>query len=191
MPLLIFLLFALVPIVEIGIFIEVGGLIGLWPTIAIVILTAAAGTVLLRSQGLAVLRKAQEDLNAGRMPVAQLYHGLLLFFAGALLLTPGFLTDTIGLLLFVPALRAWIGKSLFERLLRTGRFTVRTYGGRPGGESGRPGPGGGPTRGAGSGPVIEGEFETVDDARPEDTDRRPSERDGGGTWRPPEDGRDG
>ena len=71
-PLVIFILFLSIPIIEIGLFISVGGMIGLWPTLAIVILTAILGTALLRRQGLSVLRQAQADLDAGRVPLARI-----------------------------------------------------------------------------------------------------------------------
>jgi UPF0716 protein FxsA len=109
---IIFILLLGVPMVEIGVFIEVGGLIGLWPTIAVIFITAAIGTGLLRTQGLAVMYRAQEAMSRGEMPLAQVFDGLCLLFAGALLLTPGFVTDAVGFLLFMPPLRALLGRGL-------------------------------------------------------------------------------
>jgi UPF0716 family protein affecting phage T7 exclusion len=100
--------FIAVPIVEIAVFIEVGGRIGVWSTVGVVILTAVMGTALLRQQGLSVLFRIQENLEANRMPVQELFDGVCLVLAGALLLTPGFVTDAIGFLLFVPPFRRWL-----------------------------------------------------------------------------------
>ena len=93
------------PLIEIAVFIEVGGWIGLWPTIAIVILTAMIGTALLRAQGIATLNRARQQMDRGALPARELFDGLCLLFAGALLLTPGFVTDAVGFLLFVPPVR--------------------------------------------------------------------------------------
>ena len=103
---LIFLLLVAMPIVEIALFIQVGGWLGLWPTVAIVILTAAIGTVLLRAQGLAALGELQRQLGAGEDPSATLAHGAMILVAGVLLLTPGFFTDGVGFLLLLPPVRA-------------------------------------------------------------------------------------
>lgn len=104
----LFLLFLIVPLIEIALFIQVGGIIGLWWTLAIVILTAALGTFLVRSQGLAVmeqLRGSFENLNDPTEPLA---HGAMVLFSGALLLTPGFFTDAVGFALMVPGIRGKI-----------------------------------------------------------------------------------
>ncbi|MCZ6846407.1 MAG: FxsA family protein, partial [Alphaproteobacteria bacterium] len=89
MALWFLLAFIGVPLVEIALFIKVGGLIGLWPTIAIVIATAVAGTALIRRQGLNTLQRAQQEMDAQRLPVRELFDGICLIFAGAMLLTPG------------------------------------------------------------------------------------------------------
>jgi UPF0716 protein FxsA len=102
----IFLLLVAVPIIEIALFIQVGGWLGLWPTIGIVILTAALGTMLLRAQGLAALGELQRRLAAGEDPSATLAHGAMILVAGVLLLTPGFFTDGVGFLLLTPPVRA-------------------------------------------------------------------------------------
>ncbi len=97
------------PILEISVFILVGQYIGLLPTLGLIFLTAAIGSVLLRVQGLSILRRLAEENNAGRLPARELVHGGMIVLAGILLITPGFVTDTIGFLLFVPAVRdaAW------------------------------------------------------------------------------------
>lgn len=124
----LFLIFVGVPIFEIALFIQVGGLIGLWPTLAVVVLTALAGTAVMRIQGLQALDRLRASLAGGGNPAGPIAHGALILIAGMLLLTPGFFTDTVGLLLLVPAVRA--------RLIRWGasRVTVQAVGGfrRPG-----------------------------------------------------------
>ena len=104
----ILLAFIIVPVLEIAVFIQVGGLIGVLPTIALVLLTAVAGTMLLRVQGLAVIRRARDSLERNELPVAEVFDGLCLAVAGVLLLTPGFVTDTLGILLFIPATRTFL-----------------------------------------------------------------------------------
>lgn len=115
MPLL-FLLFVAIPVIEIALFIQVGGLIGLWPTLAIVILTALAGTTLLRQQGRAALMGLRQSLNQLRDPSRPLADGAMILFAGALLLTPGFFTDACGLALMVPAVRSVIYREIAKHV---------------------------------------------------------------------------
>jgi UPF0716 protein FxsA len=124
--------FILVPLAEIAIFIVVGQGIGLWPTLAAVVITALIGTALLRAQGFAVLRRLQHSLEHGALPVAEVFHGACLLVAGALLLTPGFLTDAIGFAMFVPGFRVVLGRALFARLSRSRRVRagVRRRAGR-------------------------------------------------------------
>ena len=85
-----FAILVAVPIIEIALFIQVGGAIGMWPTLAIVVLTALAGTILLRSQGLATLNTLQNSVASGQNPMEPIAHGALILIAGVLLLTPGF-----------------------------------------------------------------------------------------------------
>jgi len=105
----IFLAFVLVPIVEIAVFIKVGGLIGVLPTLALVIGIAIFGTWLLRQQGLQTFNKAQSALSRGEMPVGEMMDGFFLVLAALLMVTPGLLTDAIGFLLLVPAVRTMLG----------------------------------------------------------------------------------
>ena len=105
MAILLLAMFIAIPIIEIGLFIEIGGWIGLWPTLAIVIVTAFAGTTLLRLQGLAVLKRAQASTARNELPVQEVFDSLCLLIAGILLLTPGFFTDGFGFLLLVPRFR--------------------------------------------------------------------------------------
>ncbi|MGB0631479.1 MAG: FxsA family protein, partial [Alphaproteobacteria bacterium] len=121
--------FIAVPVIEIALFIEIGGWIGLWPTIAIVIVTAFAGTTLLRIQGLGVLQRAQESANRNELPVQEVFNGLCLLVAGVLLLTPGFFTDAIGFMLFVPLFRKLAGIGIWRWLVRNGHIHVGGFGG--------------------------------------------------------------
>ena len=105
MPWVLLSLFILIPLIEIGVFIEVGGIIGLWPTLAVIVLTAVAGSTLIRHQGIAILGQARESFAAGRLPVREIFDGICLLLAGAFLLTPGFVTDAVGALLLVPPFR--------------------------------------------------------------------------------------
>ena len=151
MPLLILALFIGIPLLEIAVFIQVGDVIGLWPTLATVVLTAVLGVSLLKRQGLSVLGKAQKSLDRGEMPLRQVFDGACLLIAGALLLTPGFVTDTVGFLLLVPAVR--------DGLVETfGRYVTVHHTGAPGA---------GLRRGPDGGPVIDGEAEDVTPPDPE------------------------
>lgn len=99
-----FLLLA-IPLLEIGAFIVVGGQIGVLPTLGLVLVTAIAGSILLRIQGFGVINRIRQTIDAGRVPGRELVHGVMILIAGVLLLTPGFITDTLGFLLFIPAVR--------------------------------------------------------------------------------------
>jgi len=141
-----------VPIIEIGIFIEVGDWIGLWPTISIVVLTAIIGTFLLRQQGLATLFRVQESLAQGAFPMAAVFDGLCLLVAGALLLTPGFFTDALGFLLFVPAFRVILRDTVGRSVMSSGKFQVHGTGAQPNAR---------PSDVSGQ-PIIDGNFEVID-----------------------------
>ncbi|MCP4954816.1 MAG: FxsA family protein [Photobacterium aquimaris] len=120
---LLMLLFIVVPIVEIGLFIQVGGLLGLWPTIAIVLLTAVIGASLVRSQGIATLISVQNKLQQGEMPTQEIVEGMLLAVAGVLLLTPGFMTDALGLVLLLPPSRAKVAQLLMQKVTLKSNFS--------------------------------------------------------------------
>jgi UPF0716 protein FxsA len=104
----LFVAFIAVPLIEIGLFIKVGGWLTLWPTLAIVLATGIIGTHLVRQQGLKVLSELRGSMSQMRDPLSPLAHGALIVLAGVLLLTPGFFTDAIGFLLLVPPLRQTI-----------------------------------------------------------------------------------
>ena len=124
MPLLLLALFIGVPRIEIAVFIKVGGEIGIGATVAVVILTALIGTWLLRAQGLATLERARAQMDRGVLPGRELFDGACLLFAGALLLTPGFVTDSVGFLLFLPPVRDWLRQFFGRRLAGSARTRV-------------------------------------------------------------------
>jgi len=163
MAILLLFAFIAVPVVEIAVFIQVGGLIGLWPTIATVILTAVIGTTLLRRQGISILFRIQENLEANRMPVQELFDGICLVLAGALLLTPGFVTDALGFLLFVPPLRRAAAAFIAQRFLAGADIRYETSFDPGYGQEHRPPPGGGP--------IIDGDFEDVTPGDAHDRER--------------------
>jgi UPF0716 protein FxsA len=115
-----------IPIAEIAVFIEVGERIGLWPTISTIILTAMIGTFLLRQQGLATLQKVQSSLEQNRLPLTEVFDGLCLLVAGVLLLTPGFVTDGFGFLLFFPPFRTLLRHVLARYWTSSGRIDIGT-----------------------------------------------------------------
>jgi UPF0716 protein FxsA len=144
----LFAVFLAIPLIEIGLFIQVGGLIGLWPTLGIVVLTAIIGTALVRAQGILALSQLRSSFSELRDPTEPLAHGAMILIAGVLLLTPGFFTDAVGFALLIPPVR-----SAVYRYVRA-RVTVQSFemGGdvRPGARRGPVEPG-----------VIDGEFTEV------------------------------
>lgn len=120
----LFALFLVVPIIEIAIFVAMGGLIGFWWTMGGVVFTAILGSYLLRLQGFAVWADVQGKLRVGQFPGQSIVDGIMLAIAGALLLTPGFFTDAVGFALFVPQVRYFI----FEQLrLRVGVVQASSF----------------------------------------------------------------
>jgi UPF0716 protein FxsA len=144
MPLLV-LLFIVVPIAELYVIIQVGQAIGALPTIAILIADSIIGSMLLRAQGRAAWRRFNTAVGEGRMPAREVTDGVLIIFGGAFLITPGFLSDIIGLILLIPptraAIRALIARRFVPRMVqeRTA-FIWRTEGPTPGRGPQRPGP---------------------------------------------------
>ena len=112
---LLFALFLIIPLLEIYLLIQVGGIIGAWPTVFLVVFTAVLGATLLRHQGLYTLNKVQTAMARGELPTMAMLEGVVLIFCGALLLTPGFFTDTLGFLGLVPPLRQAAIKALLTR----------------------------------------------------------------------------
>jgi UPF0716 protein FxsA len=159
------------PIAELYVLLKLGSWIGVLPTIALLILKAFIGTALLRMQGLAAFNRGLKAVAEGRLPLETMIDGMGLMIAGALLVTPGLITDAIGLLLFIPQVRRW----LFARLLSKANVRYEMHrtemreeatasdAGRSTGD-----------RADGNGPVIEGEFERIDERtlRPDAKDER-------------------
>ncbi len=160
----LFLAFLAVPLIEIALFIQIGGFIGLWPTLLIVVLTAVLGTWLVRAQGrlaMGELRQSFSELNDPSEPLA---HGAMILVSGALLLTPGFFTDTVGFALLAPPIRRavfqWAKKRVNVQRFEMGSgpgAAPRTPGARPGVNSG---PSEGGRR---EDTVIDGEFIDLSD----------------------------
>ncbi|OSQ40383.1 FxsA family protein [Thalassospira mesophila] len=167
MGFILFGIFVVMPIVEIAVFIQAGELIGLWPTIAIVVLTAILGTSLMRSQGLKTLARAQQELDQGEMPIGPMFDGVCILIAGVLLLTPGFVTDTMGFLLLFPPLRRAVGAGLILKMMKSGKMRMSFGAGSarqndPFGGAGNSSRNTGASRGPRGGPVIDGDYEDLD-----------------------------
>lgn len=106
----------IIPLLEIAAFVLIGGEIGLWATLGLVVVTAVIGSFLLRWQGLSLIGRIQNELAAQRLPAKDMVRGVMLLLAGVLLLTPGFVTDTIGFLLFVPTIQNVVWTFLKSRV---------------------------------------------------------------------------
>lgn len=175
------MLFVAAPLLEIGLLIKVGQLLGFWWTLAVVVGTGALGSLVLVDKGFTAPLKMQEAMQRGEAPLASMLDSALTAMAGMLLILPGLICDTIGLLLLVPPLRRQIA-----------RFTVKSFFGidgmaRPANDTGpdrrpgfgRDGPGRDPDhpgprpRGPASGPVIEGDFEVVEERTVDRSRRKP------------------
>jgi UPF0716 protein FxsA len=135
-------LFIVVPIVELYVILQVGQAIGVLPTVAILVADSILGSMLMRSQGRAAWRRFNEALAEGRPPAREVLDGVLVIFGGAFLLTPGFVTDLLGLVLLLPPTRAVVRRVLVRTLTRrviAVRVATSAYRHRPG-----PGAAGGP-----------------------------------------------
>jgi len=182
MRLVLFVLFIAFPMLEIALLVKLGSALGFWPSIGIIVATGILGSTVLRHQGFAVVRRSQEAIAAGKAPIEPVFDGMFLFAAGLLLITPGFLSDVIGLLLLIPPLRRTIARGLLRKFMQNGTVTgavfessreargPRTAHTNPerSGPPRRPG-----ARSGGPAPVIEGEFERVDEPSPPRRDRAP------------------
>ena len=104
----LFLIFTLIPVLELSLLIKVGGYIGVMNTIMIVILTAIAGAYMVRAEGIGVMSRIQRNMQEGIFPGDEMISGVMILIAGALLLTPGFFTDLIGFLMVIPVSREFI-----------------------------------------------------------------------------------
>jgi UPF0716 protein FxsA len=157
MRLALLLMFVVYPLLELALLIRAGQIWGIWPVLAAIIGTAILGVAILRRHGFRVAEKISAELNAGRAPVAPLADSGLVFAAGAFLVSPGLIGDTLGLLLLIPPLRTAIRHWLGARIVGSSTVVVRTSR-RVWSESPREpdGP-----------PVIEGDFERLDDDPPQ------------------------
>jgi UPF0716 protein FxsA len=126
MPFLLVALFILVPIAELAVIIQVGQAIGVWWTILLLIADSILGSLLMRSQGRAAWRRFNEAVRTGRVPAREVADGVLVIFGGALLLTPGFLSDIVGLLFLLPPTRALIRRVFLRQAMK--RITVSMAG---------------------------------------------------------------
>lgn len=181
MPIILFILFVAMPFIELALLIYLGQQLGFWPTIAIVLVTALIGAFVLQQQGLQTMRRISQSMASGEPPIEPVVDGFFLAIAGAFLLTPGVVTDAIGLSLLIPPVRRTLARWGFARVLRNGSFTVRTF--RTGGQADtggvdprqqtdrepprRPASSSSQQRRpkSGPGPVIDGEFEEIDTKR--------------------------
>lgn len=132
-------LLLIVPLAEIAAFVVIGGQIGVWATLGMVLLTAIIGTMLLRWQGIGLFNRINAEMRANRVPGRELVHGVMILIAGVLLLTPGFVTDTLGFLLFIPAVRDLVWRLIKDRVIvqaMPGGFSTSPQ--APGGSGGGP-----------------------------------------------------
>jgi UPF0716 protein FxsA len=113
MPLvLLFIVFIVLPLAELYVIVQLAGVIGILPTIALLLIDSIAGTMLMKSQGRAAWRRFNEATTAGRIPAREVADGALIILGGAFLLTPGFITDVIGFVLLIPPTRAAVRKTV-------------------------------------------------------------------------------
>ncbi len=173
------LIFLAFPLLELAVLIKVGQAIGFWWTMLILVATAIGGGLIVHAQGFAALRRMTESMEHGRVPIEPVVDSVFLMLAGALMLTPGLITDAIGGLLLIPQVRRGIASRALRYVLRNAAVHVetRTFGDRE--EDPRsPPPGSGRAPPGQGGVVIEGEWEEVKDGRPRPESGRP--RDPGG-----------
>jgi UPF0716 protein FxsA len=126
----LFLLFTIIPVVEIYLLIKVGSLIGALPTVALLLAISMAGAWLVRHQGFEILRRIQDELAQGRLPAAELLDGAMVLVGGVMLLTPGFFTDALGLFFLMPVSRAVIKQFAalwLQKRLSQGTITIRRF----------------------------------------------------------------
>ncbi len=159
-------LFLVIPIIEIYFLLKVGDMIGAFPTIILVVLTAVIGAGLLRQQGLSTLARLQQNMGQGKIPAQDMIEGVLLAVGGALLMTPGFVTDTMGFLCLLPFSRTFIAKNIMKRSADKMKAGVNAQMGGFGGFAGgsyNPNDG---HQAPHDPDVVEGEFTEVDENPP-------------------------
>ncbi len=138
---ILFVLLLIVPIAEIAVCLTVGSAIGVLPTLLIIIATAVLGAALLKRQGVAAFARLQSDMKEGRVPAAAIGQAITVGIAGVLLLTPGFITDAVGFLLFIPKVRAWLWQQISGSVKvydASGRTGSSPFGGGSGSFGGSP-----------------------------------------------------
>jgi UPF0716 protein FxsA len=126
----LFLIFAVIPLIELGILIKIGTHIGTLNTISLVILTAAVGAYMVRLEGIGVLSRIQQNMQEGQFPAEEMINGAMILVAGALLLTPGVFTDVIGFLMVIPVSRNVIKrliKQYIEKKISSGDFHINRF----------------------------------------------------------------
>ncbi len=119
------LLFTVTPVVELALLIHIGGHIGSWNTVAIVVLTGAAGALLARTQGFSTLYRIQQNVNSGTMPGDEILSGIMILCGGLLFLTPGFITDFIGFFMLIPYTRNLLKQQVsrkLQKMINAGRI---------------------------------------------------------------------
>jgi len=124
---ILFLFFIVVPIIEIAVIMQVGALLGIWPTVAIVIFTAWFGAKKVREQGLATLTSVQTKMAQGEMPSDEIIAGLMLLIAGVLLLTPGFVTDAFGIALLFEPVRQYIAHAVRSKIIVSQNYRHQVF----------------------------------------------------------------
>ncbi len=116
---ILFIFFLSVPILEIYLLLKIGGVIGIFPTVILVVGTAALGAAMLRKQGFSTMQRLQNALSKGEIPAMEMIEGPILLVGGALLLTPGFVTDALGFFCLIPQTRKWFVSYLLEKHMIT------------------------------------------------------------------------
>ena len=156
------LLFVVVPIIELFVIIQVGEAIGVLPTIALLVADSILGSMLMRSQGRVAWARFNAALTEGRIPHREVLDGALVIFGGALLLTPGFVTDVLGIILLLPPTRVLVRALVARRLLP--RIVINRFG-APAAAAAGTARRGGPRRRPGGGADVEGTATEVDPPR--------------------------
>ena len=172
MRLALLALLTVLPLIEIAVLVKFGQWAGVWITLAVVIGTAVAGVGILQRQGLAMMLRTQAAVMRGEPPVGAMLEGGMMVMAGTLLIMPGLITDALGLLLLVPPIRRFLAHRVAAGMFGDGDIRVDVF------EEGqrREPPRGGARDGDGGGPVIEGDFERIDERTVDPQRPRPNDK---------------
>lgn len=158
MRLILLTLFIGLPIVELAVLVTVGGRIGFWWTLFIILMTAVLGIAIIVNHGFSAAHRVQQAMQRGEPPLAPVVDGAMIVFAGVLLVTPGLIADVIGLVMLVPALRVLLARGLGATLFSRIDIRTATADRNRDFDSSEP-----PKRSSGAGTVIDGEFTRVDE----------------------------